>query len=345
MSDSEPFVYTFGLARRGPRRAVAWLGTRTGVVIECPDDFDSSGSAVHARNALSTSESGRNRVLKALDTIYDTMESTTLSSGLSPYNGNGVGGLAPIEIPLDNAGAGGLAHHGVSGISVGVPLFAPLCARAESSTNSALAVDHVYYYEMSRNFWEPRFNRAFDWRMDGEVHNWGWWTVGFNNLWAIVLPEIVSSENVVDMVYFGRARSEFRARMQRDIRACVRERHNFESAWTKSRMPWRPNESINDLMTGLLLSLYDAYGGPKFFNAFFAELRTATPVNDGNSGTDRFQQCRDNFYRIASRAAQLDLKHCFVEQLGWQLSNQVLQEIDTLYPNDKPCAPLPVGED
>ncbi len=342
MSLTEPFTYTFGLARRGPRLAIAWLGARVGVVIECPNESDTSGGAVHARNALTTTEAARTRVLHALDTLYETLKSTTLSSGLSPYNNNGVCGLAPVEIPLDNAGAGGLAHHGVSGISVGAALFAPLCSRAESSIG-ALAVDQVYYYEMGRNFWEPQFNRAFDWRMDDEAHNWGWWTVGFNNLWAIVLPEIAG--NAVDMVYFGRSRAAFRARMQRDIRACVRSRHCFDTAWTKSRMPWRPNETINDLMTGLLLALYDAYGGPKFLNSFFAHLRTAPPVNEGNSGANKFQQCRDNFYRIASCAAQRDIKHCFVQQLGWPLSDEVMQEVDNLYPTDKPCAPLPVGRD
>lgn len=346
MSATEPFDYTFGLAERGPRRAVAWLGERIGVVIECPEDGDSSDNAVLARNALSIEEAARNRILRALDTLYETMESTTCSSGPSPYNESGVHGLAPVEIPLDNNGAYAWARDGVSGISVDMELFAPLCADAESLDDSVLAVNYVFFYEMSKNFWEPSFDDVFDWAMDGEEDNWGWWLAGFSNLWAIVLPEIVTPENAVEMDYFGEDRSVFRARMKSDIRACIRARHNFDTAWKTSRMPWNPEDTINSLMTGLLLALYDAYGGAKFLKSFFAELRVATPVNDDDdsAGSDKFQQCRDNFYRVTSRAAQLDLKHCFVEQLRWQLSNEALQEIDTLYPNNKPCAPLPVGE-
>ena len=158
-----------------------------------------------------------------------------------------------------------------------------------------------------------------------------------NNVWAIVLPDIATGEKGdVEMVYFGRSREQFRSRMQRDIRECIRRGYEFDDAWTKIRMLWRPNESVNDLMTGLLLALYDAYEGPTFVNAFFAELRNAKCVNEGNSGSDEFQLCRDNVYRIASRAAQRDLKHCFIQQLGgWGISSDVLDEIDALYAHNK----------
>lgn len=326
--------YNFGITCRGERNALVWLGEYVGIVIEVPMESDKSKCAQDARRAICISDTGRSRVVKALDGLYRTMRDVTCDEceSLRPYNLSGVSGRAPIEIPLDNNGAGGLAHHGVSGISVGIALFIGMCERATAGGGGggALLVDHVYFYEMSRNFWLPRYNRAFDWYCDDNTSCWGWWTVAMNNFWACVLPELCARDaggGGFEMVYFGHSRESFRKRMKRDIVAYVESEHDFNSAWVKSRMPWRPNESVNDLMTGLLLVLYDGYGCARFIRGFFRELRNAKQVNETNAGSNKYEECRDNFYRIASLAAGVDLQCVFREQLRWQLSDSIVEGV------------------
>ena len=64
------------------------------------------------------------------------------------------------------------------------------------------------------------------------------------------------------------------------------------------------NESVNDLMSGLVLAMYEAYGGVVWLTYFFAELRTARVVNEGTLGGCDYADARDNLYRICSKAAK-----------------------------------------
>lgn len=335
---TDPLIYNFTISGRGNRRAIAWHGNCVAVVIELPAPADATNAAKNARNLVSLSTTVRERVMLAFDTLYSTMEMVTLCEGLK-LHGGGSGGLPCIESPQDNAGAGGLAHHGVGGLSVGVSVLWALCERASRSTGATL-VDHVYFYELGRNFWYPHFNRAFDYYCDDNPSCWGWWTVAFNNLWPIIIPDIADG---IELTYFGQSREKFRKGMLNDfatyVRLAAQGRHDFE-AWKCSRMPWRKEQSVNNLMTGLLVALYEAYGRLEWIVAFFRELRCAKQVNATNAGGCQYDEIRDNFYIIASKAAQKDLVHVFQMQLKWPLSNSARQEIHALFPNDKPTAPL-----
>lgn len=75
-----------------------------------------------------------------------------------------------IEVVLDNCGAGGLAHHGIVGMSTGKFFFDQFYNLIKQGET---AIPQVFLYELNRNFWLPSFNDKFDWAMNEDPQNWG----------------------------------------------------------------------------------------------------------------------------------------------------------------------------
>lgn len=227
-----------------------------------------------------------------------------------------------IEIPLDNRGAGGLACHGVCGISVGRGLFAGLVMRWKGGVRS---VDQVYFYEMNRNFWFEEYNRAIDWCCDGDEKCWGWWTVGFNNAMSVIVPDLLG----IEFYYFGQGRKTFEQGMLNDYRGYLKDkRWNFETGWQKSMMPWRPKQSINNLMSGFILDSYTKFGGRDWITGVYREILQVVPINSSNAGATCYQGARDNIYTIWSRAAHKDLRDFFKNTLRWKISDQAMRNVN-----------------
>lgn len=317
------------------------------------------GDAVHEGEISGTSSAVWDAILNAFDIVYLAYKDLTdFEPDLSVHPSRKL----VIEIPADNAGAGGLACHAVAGISVGRSLFLSMLRRWTRVVSSshpswlpsvppssgtyadatieqlvyganvppAASIDQVYYYELCRNFWKPSLNRKIDWACDNDSSCWGWWTVAFNNAFAIIIPTLLNSP----LHYFGRDVKGFRHNMVKQIykyfEYAKREEDPFV-AWRSSRLPWHPTESVNDLMTALIVVSFESFGGLTWIRTLFRAFDTVPDVNESQAGTFRFQQCRDNVYTIWCIAAQADLHEFFCDKLKWTISQDALSNIETLY--------------
>lgn len=354
--------HDFRLASQGVRDVEVWEGTHVVVIIEISRNFEEI-------RAMSVSEKVRQCIVNAFDIVYIAMRDVT---DFEPDLSVDKSGKLVIEIPFDNAGAGGLACHGVAGISVGRPLFLQLVQRWTSAVSSTpdcswlpsvpspptplsvealeygqckpnnASLDQVYYYELCRNFWHPSRNRKIDWACDNNPQCWGWWTVGFNNAFAIIFPSLLNSP----LHYFGRDLRQFRHSMVKQLYKYIEYCQNHDDpfvAWTCSRLPWDPSESVNDLMTALIVLSFETFGRLSWIRALFRAFDIVPDVNPTEAGGFRFQQCRDNIYKIWCIAAQTDLEVFFCEQLRWRISPEAIEYVLKLFPGSDPVV-LPFSE-
>lgn len=350
MPPRERSRYDFSIACRGVRDARVWLGREVAVIFE--REYTArrkQGQQLLVAESNGTAERLESALTSAFDAIY--LAFVEICGGHPSRLENPCHGRVVIQVPLDNAGAGGLAHHDVGGISVGQGLVMPLVQRwisalAERSDVCWLprfdgglkglkfgtrvpreaSVDQVFFYEMTRNFWKPEFNRKIDWYCDGVETCWGWWTVGMCNAMAIIIPAIIN----LPMFYFGQGRDEFRNRMVAELVAYETYSSGTKNpfqAWTCSLMPWRPKESVNDLMTALIVRSFERFGGARWISGFFREIRRVPDINTTEAGENNFQGARDNLYRIWSRAAEADLRNVFQLELRWEISLQACAEM------------------
>ena len=288
------------------RKAVAWYDDTIAIVIEGED-------------ALQLDADAMSRIVTFFHRLYDKYESITELTNLpleSPWQDR-----ITIQIPLDNCGAGGLAHHGVLGISVGRGLFD---IQYEISLSEQERYLQVFFYESNRNFWLPEFNDYIDWAMDDEPMNWGWWTVGMNNAMAVMMTDVLG----IDLEYAGYDSQWFRDRMVANFET-YRDNpiYDFNYGWRQEYMPWDPNESINDLMSGLVIHSYETWGGETWLKGFYQSIRNVPP----RSNVFAYQESRDNIYQIWSAAAGEDLKDFFVDDLRWNLTSAGISKLHFKY--------------
>jgi Ricin-type beta-trefoil lectin domain-like/Secretion system C-terminal sorting domain len=282
----------------GTKSATAWIGNNVVVMIE--------GETPSSRDK---------QVMDKMLDLFDRMESKYIEiTGLnnlpilSGYKGKPV-----IEIVKDNCGAGGLASHGTLGMSTGVGLFNEMY---DSVKNGQQAIHQVFFYETARNFYLTANNDKIDWAMDNQQDNWGWWTVGFNNANAVIFSKALN----IELLYYGQGLSGFRNGMIKQYNAYVNgSQYNFQNGWSQKFLPWDNRNSVNDLMSGLLIYSYENFGGESFIKSVYSYLRSNEITN--RPGVFAYQECRDNVYKIWSLSAKRDLKTYFEGTLKWGISN------------------------
>jgi hypothetical protein len=293
-ADSALTTYDFWCSPGSPS-ATAWYDDKVCVMLEAETPGDRDPATMDA-------------IVQFFSDLYGEFEQLTGLTSLpksGPWNGRIV-----IQVPLDNCGAGGLANHGTLGISVGVGLFESQYAKV--AQNKFL---QVFFYEINRNFWLPSFNDKFDWAMDGNPVNWGWWTVGMNNAQAYTMADILG----VELEYFGSGSSSWYTRMVGELDDYIADpQYDFDFGWRQSLMPWHPTESINDMMSGLIMVSFETWGGRAFLEGFYQWIQS--PQIPDRSGVFAYQECRDNVYRVWSMAAGQDLASYFTGTLRWTLS-------------------------
>ena len=258
-ADSEATNYSFWCSN-GTQPATAWYDDKVCVMIEAETPADRDAARMDS-------------IVQMFNDIYTEFETLTGLTGL-PKNGAWRGRIV-VQVPLDNCGAGGLANHGSLGVSVGVGLWEQQYTQILQNR-----VLQVWLYEINRNFWLPSFNHKFDWHMDNNPSNWGWWTVGMNNAQAYIMADLIGME----LYYFGSGPQQWFDSMVGSYNSYVGDpQYDFDFGWRQSLMPWQPNQSINNLMTGLLLRTYTDEGGRAWLEGFYHWIQS--PLIPNRSGT------------------------------------------------------------
>ena len=292
------FDYQLAYCLEGEISSTAWIGENLVIMIEGenPDDRDSEIMG----NILSSLE----RVVEHFYSITQLPELAKLSS----FDDKMV-----IEVVQDNCGAGGLAHHGVLGISVGIYFL-------EEIYNSFLVgeekIHQIYFYEINRNFWKPSWSNKFDWAMDRGDWDWGFWTTGMNVAQAIIMPQQLD----VGFIYYGWTLQQFRDKMVNNLITYMNnDEYNFENGWKQYLMPWDNDNSINDLMTGLIVYSYENFGQDDWLRNFYQYIDSDEIVD--RESIYSYQQSRDNVYKIWSLSAESNLIDFFENNLKWDISD------------------------
>ena len=159
-------------------------------------------------------------------------------------------------------------------------------------------IHQVYFYGIGRAMYDTSLDDILDWQMQNEGE-WGYWTLGFNGAMTVLAPENMG----VELEYYGKDTAAFRLDRLTDLATYVNNTSfTFNNTWSSYLLPWNEYQSINDLMSGLLIYLSDTYGGLPFLARLFYNLkqRPTTP-----NRTDR-QLRATNFYQ-AARQATFDL--------------------------------------
>ncbi|MDO6762462.1 carbohydrate binding domain-containing protein [Agarivorans sp. 1_MG-2023] len=291
-------TFNFSIASQGNRTATVWYSNNMAIAIE-------------GATASTYDRATMEKVVALMAASKASFEEFTGIRNLS-LNGS-YKGLPTIQIPRDNNGAGGLAAHGVFGLSVGKGLFDPFHDRVKAGD---ISIDQVWLYEMNRNFYKTGsngWNAWIDWACDGNNSNYGYWTVGFNNAAAFWIVDDLG----VGLYYFGSRYDKFRADHKSELNKYLdNTSYNFDNVWGTSKLPWR-NGTINTLMSAVLLEWYDALGGKPFIQRLYQQLDN----NPRLSNRFDHQTARDNWYRAVSRASRQDQRDYFEKTLRWSISS------------------------
>jgi autotransporter-associated beta strand protein len=284
--------------------ATAWYGDKVAVIIQ------------GETNPLARNMAAMDRIVHTFDNVITAYDEIV---GRTPSHSADLNGHIRFEIPLDIGG--GLGGHGTYGIAADDAFFNGLYNRVVANpTASGHAYDQVFFYELARNYWLSDLNPRIDYATSDGPDHWGWWTVGFNNaMSALVTRQPI--EGLSDMYYFGNNGAYFSNAMTANVDTYTgSSAYTWANSWDKDRMPWNTNTSLNDLMSGTVIKLYDAYGGIRVVEGMYREIPKLNalagwPADDAGA--------RDNFYLAASRAVDTDLRSYFTGTLKWSLSSGI----------------------
>ena len=323
--ESQVTTYSFwcGQDPSGPESGCAWYDDKVAVMIEgeAPADRDPAAMA---------------DFVDFLHRLHDAFEAETGLTDL-PLN-TGWNGRIVTQIPISNCGAGGLAAHGTTGISVGKGIFETQYANCLAGNNT---YGQIYFYETNRNYWPASFNLKFDWAMDSGVSDYGFWTVGMNNAQAYMMCHYLGCQ--LEYAGMNNYLNTWHTNMLNDYYGCYG--YTWDSGWIKKIMPWRPVQSINNLFSGFLMYSYDTWGGFDFLNGFYEWIQS--PEIPNRADVLDYKTCRDNVYKIWSMAAGQDLRNHFEVTLQWELTtiakNWVYNKLNGDPPLDSVPPAAPVG--
>lgn len=299
------FTFPFPVVNRDkPVKAAIWYDDFAAVAIESESTSDRDDAAM----VLFV-----NHISRLFRTFAEQTDLKNLKNYGSTYQGRSMVFVGQELAP----GYGGGAHHEILGMVTGRGLLDEQL-RFVGRNN----FHQVFYYEINRNFWARGNSRKIDWAMEGTPANYGFWTTGMNNAQAYTMSILFAS----DLLYAGTPNfnERWRASMIGDMKSCINGRYNFETGWNSRLMAWKPEQSINNLMSGFLIHMFDSYGQFNFLDRWYTFIEDDVLIP---ALTNKLihQPFRDNCFKLFSLAADFDLTDFFEEDLQWTISSNVKQ--------------------
>ena len=231
-----------------------------------------------------------------------------------------------VEANTELCRGGGAAYNGRSWLAISQDSMNELL---NTVTQSVPTMPQVIFYEMGRGLWDLKLDETLDWELD-IPSRYGFWTLGFNGAMTVIAPEYLG----VKMNYYGWDAAAFRTDRLNDLNSYIRgRRYNFENTWCEYLLPWNTNQSVNDLMAGLVIYLYENYGREAFLHYLFALLKTQ-PDNYPRSYRERRAE---NLVRSACIAAYwtqgadraAELHRYFYSTLRWTFLGSTPMSLET----------------
>lgn len=274
-------------------------GKQDSVIVFCIEDM-----CIFWQNASGSPPPDYKRVMKALLLLRQCIK---VSESLMHYDSTtnffrqytGADGITRkwvIEMndELCNSYAGA-AHNGRSWCAVPKNLVQDLLNTVYTIKPQ---IPQVVLYESGRACYDLIFDNILDWELTN-TYDYGYWTLGFNGAMTVLAPGSLGYE----LSYYGQNLNKFRSDRLKDLSTYMsNSAYNFSNTWSQTLLPWNVYQSVNDLMSGLLIDLHDKYGGLKFLSRMFYRLKEQPSTYPR---TDR-QNRANNLYR-ACRAAAFDL--------------------------------------
>lgn len=211
-------------------------------------------------------------------------------------------------------GYGGAAYNGQSWCAISQDNLAKLL---ETVDQPQPTMPQVIFYEMGRALWNLPLDQILDWELD-EPNRYGFWTLGWNGAMTVLAPEHLGAQ----MDYYGQDAAGFRADRLRDLETYVRgRRYNFGNTWCSYLLPWNERQSVNDLMSGLLIYLYEQYGGDLWMVEMWSQLRqqpdTFTRQERERRAENLVRACYLATFAISGRSRAEALHRYFYVTLRW----------------------------
>eukprot|EP00299_Pterocystis_sp_00344_P019151 c9527_g2_i1.p1 GENE.c9527_g2_i1~~c9527_g2_i1.p1 ORF type:complete len:539 (-),score=126.06 c9527_g2_i1:108-1724(-) len=289
----------------GSNHVTIWMGPRIALVIchNVKQEFDPDNV-----NAMALVVHNLERMLELFDVVV----------GRSPIIANGWEGRVRYEIAYINAG--GLASHGVAGIATG-PAF--LSRMYDDALRGICSINHVFFYETTRNYIFPEvFTEVLDFHLSDGPDCWGWVNQGFINVTGCLFANDIP----VEFYYYGQNREQFMRSMHDHLECYMKHpEYTWENTWNHSRLPWNSSMTVDNLFSGLVVHLFQKYGGLNFLCRWFRalpHLLHRKPKSKSDS-----QGARDNFFITASIAAMDNLVDLFVRKLRWNISEEAKEYV------------------
>lgn len=283
----------------GPEVA-AWYGEHIVLLIE--DEFTTDRNAV---------------VMEQIVGVFDNLiEEFDLLTGHRPPHNSAWENRIRIDInyPKEGYGFGGAQHFDL-GIHADIQAFN---TTYNNWSNGVMTLDHVFFYELGRNYWFPLDRDPLQHDLNNPPHFQ--WVGGFNNFYPMIFTDRLSitdmtlgSFTLEEFIDFHMAHYEFYINSPE---------YNFENTWTTDLLPWDRNESLNILITAMLYDLYFEFGYEYIQDLIgvLQELPTPTDRKD-------YDQMITNWYVAVSIAAGKQMEE-FFELLKWSIPENAIDRVD-----------------
>jgi hypothetical protein len=337
----------------GGSRVTAFCGPNVALIIDNNDWLTESKQNVSSLynttlgiEMMGTAVAGLEKLVEAFNNIVGRTPASN-----APYN------RCSIRIECAYLGdAGGLANHGVYGFATGpgyiVPyinsIANPTAYRLDQSSywqldnpvNLPIYYQHVIGYELCRNYIFPdQFTPAFKYGVNtsGRIGStsivpsasiivdngsYGWINQGFINITGCLL---VADMNQAGFNYNGYSYQWLMNYMMGHLQRYIDGGKPWSNTFLYELLEWSPNNSLDNLYSGLIAKLWGSYGKTTFLKNWFACLSLLPPTNFS------YVIAADNFFLASCYGAKLNLSTYFINTLRWPITAATLSSVQTLF--------------
>lgn len=216
-------------------------------------------------------------------------------------------------------GYGGAAYNGRSWCAI---TQSQLSTLIDSVGTNRVVMPQVIFYEMGRGLYNTKLDDIMDWQME-EPSQYGFWTLGFSGAMTVLIPEAIGC----DIDYYGTNTRGFREAREKDLATYVSNpQWNFRNTWCKLLLPWNKNQSINDVMSGLLIYFADNFGGITFlfemYSALYKQPTTYGRHEQEHRARNLVRSCITAARIIGGNSSATRMYNYFRHTLRWDFIDQ-----------------------